>query len=282
MIKIGIFARTFVRPHVEEVFDCVAGHGIRCVQFNFSAAGRATLPDEIDPALIERIRRAATVRGIALPAVSGTFNLVHPAAEVRRDGLRRLRVLAPACAALGARVVTLCTGTRDPDDMWRWHPENAGPDAWRDLVVSLREAIALARDAGVLVAVEPEAGNVVNTAQRARRLLDELESPELKIVMDPANLVGSGDPSRSREVLEEAFALLHDDIVLAHAKDVARDGASFAPAGSGLLDYGLYLDLLARSGYDGSLVLHSLGEDDVASAVAFLRSELAASSPAEA
>ena len=31
-------------------------------------------------------------------------------------------VLANACGALGTGIITLCTGTRDPDDMWRHHP----------------------------------------------------------------------------------------------------------------------------------------------------------------
>ena len=37
---------------------------------------------------------------------------------------QRLEVLAAACRWLDTRIITLCTGTRDPEDMWKWHPEN--------------------------------------------------------------------------------------------------------------------------------------------------------------
>src|SRR6185436_2860859 len=105
-VILGIFAKTFVRPSVEGVFDAVAQHGLRCVQFNFSSAGLPTVPEAVDPPLVERIRRAA--RSLSIAAVSGTFNMIHPDARHRRDGLRRLTLLARACAELGAPVLTLC------------------------------------------------------------------------------------------------------------------------------------------------------------------------------
>jgi len=54
-------------------------------------------------------------------------------------------------------------------------------------------------------------------AFRARKLLDELRSPRLRIIIDPVNLIS---PERNqKDVLDEAFALLGDAIEIAHAKD---------------------------------------------------------------
>src|SRR5262245_56335477 len=119
---LGIFAKTFVRPTVEDVFAAVAKHHLRCVQFNFACAGLPSLPDGIDTGLADRIREAAAEHRVEIAAVSGTFNMIHPDPRHRRDGLRKLGVIAAACEHLGARVVTLCTGTRDPENMWRRHP----------------------------------------------------------------------------------------------------------------------------------------------------------------
>ncbi len=136
-MKLGIFAKTFARPTVEEVFDAVARHRLRCVQFNFASAGLPSLPERIEPEQLDRIRDAAEERRIAIAAVSGTFNMIHPEARRRREGLRGLGVVASACARLGASLVTLCTGTRDPLDPWRRHPDNDAPEAWRDLQVTM-------------------------------------------------------------------------------------------------------------------------------------------------
>jgi sugar phosphate isomerase/epimerase len=277
-VRIGVFAKTFSRPSQEGVFDAVAGHGIRDTQFNMSVAGLPPMPDEIDPALADRIREDAADRNIAVVAVSGTFNMIHPDLEVRRDGLRRLGVLAGACERLGTSTVTLCTGTRDPADMWRRHPDNATPEAWRDLLDAMQEALETAERRGVTLAFEPEISNVVDSAEKGRRLLDEMRSPRLKVIMDAANLFDTEDParrlSRSEEILGKAFDLLGGDLALAHAKDVRECGEVVA-AGKGDLDYDLYLKRLNEAGYGGSLVMHGLAEEEIDSSLAFLRRKLA-------
>lgn len=279
-MRIGIFARTFARPTLEEVLDAVKAHGFDCVQFNLACAGLPSLPDRIDPRVCDDIQSRVAQRGINMAAISGTFNMIDPNPEKRRDGLRRLRTLVAACGRLGTSVVTICTGTRDPDDMWRRHPANDAPDAWRDLLGSLGEAVRFAEEAGVTLAFEPEVANVVDSAVKARRLLDEVQSPHLKVVIDPANLFHRGELPRMQSILDEAFELLGQDIVIAHAKDLSRDGeAGHEAAGTGVLDYDCYLALLKAAGFEGPLILHSLTEAQVPWCGDFLRKRLAALLP---
>ena len=157
--------------------------------------------------------------------------------------------------------------------MWRRHPDNDTPEAWRDMLESLEPALALAEAHGVTLAVEPEHANVVDSAATARRLLDEARSARLKVVIDAANLFSGPDLDRQADTLREAFDLLGGDLVLAHAKDVRHDGAIVA-AGRGDLDYGLYLALLADAAGDVPLIAHGLAESEVPASVAFLRAAL--------
>ncbi len=92
--------------------------------------------------------------------------------------------------------------------------------------------------------------------------------------MDGANIFHTGELAHMHAILDEAFALLGDDIALAHAKDLDHDGdAGHLPAGQGVLDYDRYLDLLHQSAYTGPLILHGLAEQDVDGCVTFLRSK---------
>ena len=271
-MQIGIFTKTFVRPTLAETLDALARHGIRCVQFDLTCAGMPSMPDRIEPAQSAAIRRELGARGITMAAVSGTFNMIHPDTQQRREGMRRLQTLAAACQSLGTGTITLCTGTRDPENMWRHHSDNATPAAWRDLVAAMSEAAQIAEQYQVTMAFEPEVNNVVDSASKARRLLDTVDSPSLKVLIDGANVFHAGELPRMREILEDAITLLGDDIVLAHAKDLSVDGdAGHEAAGTGLLDYDRYLALLRATGYAGPLILHSLTEEQVASSVAFLR-----------
>lgn len=276
-MRLGIFAKTFSRPSPEGVLDAVAGHGLHDTQFNMSVAGLPSMPEEVDPALADRVREAAAGRDVAVAAVSGTFNMAHPDPEVRRDGLRRLGVIAGACGRLGTSTISLCTGTRDRQDMWRRHPENGTPGAWKDMLTTMKEALETAEEHGVTLAFEPEINNVVDSAEKGRRLLDEIGSPRLKVIVDAVNLFDAEDParllSRSEEVLHGAFELLGSEIVIAHAKDVRASGEVVA-AGKGDLDYALYLKYLGETGFGGPLILHGLAEEEVGSSLAFLRRKL--------
>jgi sugar phosphate isomerase/epimerase len=274
-MRVGIFARTFPRQQLEETLDRVRAHGIDCVQFNMTCAGLPSMPDAISPELCDRVRRAHEGRGITMAAVSGTFNMIDPSLEKRQAGLRRLKVLAGAARRMGTGIITLSTGTRHPTDLWSAHPENSSAQAWGELVESLSVAVQYAEDANLTLAFEPEVSNVIDDARRARRLLDEIRSPRLKVVMDGANLFHRGELPRMRAILTEAFELLGPNIVLAHAKDLNRDGeAGHEAAGTGLLDYDLYIDLLHSVGYSGPLVLHGLAESQVEGSVRFLREKL--------
>ena len=277
-MELGIFAKTFARPTLEGALDAVASHGLTIVQFNLSCVGLPTLPDaEVDPALCERIAGALADRGLLMAAVSGTFNMAHPDEAVRIEGVRRLGHLAAACKGLGTRIITLCTGSRDAADMWRRHSENDSAEAWAALIGSLGPALEAAEAHDVVLAFEPEGANVIDDSRKARRLLDRFGSRRLKVVLDPANLHPDGPGVRPGRVLEEAFALLGRNIVLAHAKERGADGASgHLAAGSGVVDFERYLRLLDRYVPEAPLILHGLGEDQVAASINHLRGLIAA------
>ncbi len=275
-MQIGILMGTFARPTLEARLDAVKACGLDCVQFSMACAGLPMLPDEIPPELVTQIRRETDAREITVASLEGTFNMSHPDPDHRRTGLRRLRVLAAICQPLGTSKIHLCTGTRDPNNMWRRHADNNSPEAWRDMVSCVREATDIARQAGVTLAFEPEVNNVVDSAKRARRLMDEIGSPHLKVTMDAANIFHAGDLARMSEVLDQAFELIGKDIVLAHAKDLSRDGdAGHEAAGHGKLDYDRYLSLLHAYGFCGPLLLHGLTEAQIPGCVEFLRDKLA-------
>ena len=272
-MRLGIFARTFSRPTVEGVFDAVKEHALDCVQFNMACTGLPTLPDDIAPSLATLIHEASMSRGIEIAAVSGTYNMTHPDPEARQAGLRRLRTLASACHAMGTSVITLSTGTRDPENMWRWHSENASSRAWSDLLSSMEAALRIAEEEQITLAFEPERANVVSTAAKGHALLATMQSSRLKVVFDPANLIVPGDEYQMSQVLGEAFDLLGEYIIIAHAKDRGADD-TFRAAGEGILDYDQYMRLLRAAGFNGPLILHGLTEEQVDAALQFLRDKL--------
>lgn len=277
-MQIGIFATTFLNendltPDVAGVLDQIAKLGVAAVSYDALCLGLPSMPDAIPPEQIVQVREALPPRGQWMASLSATFNMAHPNPAERANGLRRLEVLAASAHPFGTDLLTLCTGTRSTESMWRYHPDNTSSEAWADMRATMEQAIAIAEKYDVRLGIEPEVANVVASPRAARRLLDELRSDRLTIVMDGANVFPAGTLPRQREILDEAFDLLGDDIGLAHAKDLTRDGAAGnVAAGTGLLDYAYYIHLLKESGFDGALILHGLSAAQAPGCVDFLRS----------
>ena len=116
---------------------------------------------------------------------------------------------------------------------------------------------------------------VIDSAAAARRLIDAMASPRIKIVFDAANLFEVASADTRRDIVARGLDLLADRVALAHAKDRNADG-SFATAGKGILDYPHYLAALRRNGFDGPLVTHGLSAAETPGVAEFLNATLAA------
>ena len=270
MIPLGIFAKTFLRPSVLAVLEAVQEAGFSATQFNMSCAGLDPLPDSVPAEIVEAVRAALAASGVAPAALSGTYNMIHPDPGFRNRERAKIVRLIAAAPAMGFSLVTLCTGTRDTHDPWRAHRDNDSGEAWADLIGELELILPAAENAGVTLGIEPETGNVVKTPAHARRLLAELGSKRLGVVLDPANLEEHPTHDSLRHELSAAFEAVGDRIVLAHGKDRAADGQACA-AGKGAVDFTMFLRLLEGAGYDGPLILHGLAEEEAAGAAAHLR-----------
>ena len=221
---LGAFARIYRRGTPVELAEAFMADGLVQVQFNLAALGLPAILDTGELARIDlaEVRAAFASRGRVIWGVSATYNTAHPddvirAAETAKAAsfIAGLRSLAPVAA-------TLCTGTRDPDSMWRAHPGNSSSAAWADMRWSLDALLPAAAHAEVLLAVEPEPGNVITGTSQARRLVRELggDAERIGFILDPANLVTGAPPGEHERILTEAFHMLGERTICVHAKDI--------------------------------------------------------------
>lgn len=274
-MEIGVFSKTYETSDLRDTYRRMTGQGIYHTQFNLANAGLATLPEDIRDEDIEQIRKLTEEFRITIDAITGTFNMIDPDEEARRRGCGQFAVQCRIARELNIPVVSLCTGSKNPESKWKWHDDNLKRSSWDDLMRSTEAVLKYAEDNHVYLGVETEASNIINTPARAREYLDTVDSPWLKIIMDGANLFRPRQVPDMRNVLAEAFDLLGGDIVLAHAKDFSLDGdLSFVAAGQGMLDFPCYIRLLEKSGYEGALIMHGLSEQQVPESMRFLEGML--------
>lgn len=273
-MQLGIFTRIYASDSIEDVFAAMDESNLRCAQLNLSSAALPSLPDFYPEAAIEQICASSLAHKISIRALSGTFNMIDSDEATRRRGCDQFELQCRIAKAVGAPIVTLCTGSRN-SDKWKWHKDNLSDHAWNDLLHSTETLLNHACKYDVTLGVEPEISNIVNTPARALRYLETFDTTHLGIIMDGANLMRPGQAQMQHEIMDEAFDLLGKHIILAHAKDF-RDGASLSFTGPGLgtLDFEYYLEKLCSVGYAGSIIMHGMEENEIAKCSAYMQRKM--------
>lgn len=198
-----------------------------------------TQPGLLTPAFANKIGEEFKKNGVSISVLACYLHLFDRDEEVRRNNLDRFKELIRHARFMGAPMVAAEVGKPN------WQVEDKD---WRTLVNSIEELTEEAEKWGVYLGLEAANGHLVGTASDLKSLLEEVPSSNIGVVLDPGNLMDEANFENQDEVIEEAFELLGNRIIAAHAKDRAWKGEKLdvLPAGQGTMNYQKYLELLEK------------------------------------
>lgn len=259
---IGAFSRIWTGLELPELPAVMHAAGVTTTQWNFRTLGRPPIDPTVTHDDCAAIRETLRAGLVGIWGLSCTYNIADPDPAKREDQTVRALKQISYAPQLGAEVVTLCSGTRDPENMWRAHPDNSTPEAWNDAMTTLGRLAEQAGDSGILLGIEPEVNNIVVDADAAVRMLDQFgpDAP-LSIVLDPANLLTVDRLPQQADILTDAFRRLAPRVSALHAKDVVASG--YSAAGAGGLDYELIARLHQQYTPDVPVIIQDARPDDV-------------------
>ncbi len=171
-------------------------------------------------------------------AVLGCYlNLANPNPESLNKIRKRYLTHIRFASLLDVGVVGTETGAVNEE--YKFEERNHSEEALDIFIHNVRPVVEYAEKMGVIFAIEPVYKHIVCNPKRARRVLDEINSPNLQIIFDPVNLLDISNYKNRDEIIEEAMELLGDDIAMIHIKDfVVEDGKLVSvAAGTGEMDY---------------------------------------------
>ena len=181
-------------------------------------------------------------------AVLGCYlNLAHPdpeeLAKIKSRYFGHLRVAALAgCSVVG-------TETGAPNAQYKLDANTHSKEALDTFIRNLSEVVERAEHWGVSMAIEPVWNHIVYNADRAVEVLKAVRSPNLRIILDPVNLLCMENADDREEIFQDAFEKLRDHIAVVHIKDfVRRDGKLVSvAAGTGEMRYENLLRMVKQS-----------------------------------
>jgi len=264
-IKLGIVADVYSQLPLEDAVRRIRADGFSSVLTNFAFADIRFDPWSPDWEAAKKITSCFERHGVRIAALYGYYNVVDPDPARRQRGEARMAFYIANWKRFGCPVISTETGTFNRTSEWLDAPENATEEGYTQCRIAFERLARAAEKTGAIVAIEAYWRNVIASIERAARLFRDVPSPALKLVMDPCNLFRREELPQIQPMLQEMFRQLGDRIVVAHAKDVraAAEGTDLPAAGQGVLDYPLYLRLLAQLNRPMDLIVEHLTLPDV-------------------
>lgn len=256
----------------------VAGKGLTGVQL---ALGKSfpelnTSVGSLSPGLARHIGDQFRNNNVQIAVLGCYIHMIHPDKEKRQSELERFKEHIRFARDFGCSIVGTETG--NVNEKTGYTVDNFEEQPFLEVVESVRELVEEAEKFGVIVAIEAGINHPVHTAQKLRRLIDLIDSPNLQVIFDPANLLDPYNYERQEEIFQEAMDLLGDHIVIMHAKDfiIDEDGwIKMVPVGTGLLDYDAVFKLVKPKKPHLNVLLEATQEPHIDESITFLRKKYA-------
>lgn len=225
--------------------------------------GRTDLSD-LGPERCTAIGRTYQDAGLTIHSIGVYTNLIHPDEAERKANLAYFDQMMAVGAAMNVHTFVTEAGHYDTCDPLPFHFQEP---VWRQMVATGRELAKLAQDRGATVLLESYFGSFFASAKRTRVYIEEIGSPHIRALLDPANILEIND-------LEEMFLQLGSYIDCLHAKDRKLHVERGVAAGQGDLDYPKFVALAAQHAPNAPFILEYVGPDDYLQALAHLQQAL--------
>jgi len=180
------------------------------------------------------------------------LNLSHSNPKVRRNTIQYYKDCIELAVDIGCPIVNIISGMRvygtTLEQAWKWNRE------------AIEEIVDAAENTDVLLALHtltPCESNVMVTLEDTMRMMKEVNSKKLKLLIDTA------DQNVTEPNLYSAIKKVAKDLVYVHVNDNMgeRRGDIHWPPGRGNVNWELFFKTLKEVGYNGYLLVqvHSVG-----------------------
>ncbi len=196
-----------------------------------------TTDEALTPGLAMYIKNVFAENHVDIAVLGCYLNLADPRQESLEKTVHRYMAHIRFASWLGCGVVGTETGA--PNETYSFTPECHTEEALQLFLKNVRPVIKYAEQMGVVFAIEPVYRHIVWNPRQARRVLDEIASPNLQIIFDPVNLLDMANYQDREAVIGEAIELLGPDIAMVHLKDFCIEDGKMISLGCGLgeMDY---------------------------------------------
>lgn len=238
-MQIGLRIHDAAKLPLEERLAVIHEQGFTCGHLALSKVldKKMAAPEALTPGYAMYLKRLFAKNELDIAVLGCYLNLANPNAEQLKEIVEKYKAHIRFASHLGCGVVGTETGALN--EAYKYEPRSHTEEALEIFINNLRPVVEYAEKMGVIFAIEPVFKHIVCNPVRARRVLDEINSPNLQIILDPVNLLDISNYQNQVQIVEEAIELLGKDVAVVHIKDyvVKDDKLESVAAGMGKMNY---------------------------------------------
>ena len=258
MFKLGTITDGISRDF-EYALDTMVETGLEYVELQYLWEKQV---GDLTDADIERVKGLINDRDLKVSCISHHNLSALPVdtaidAPAYRSHIETLQRCIDVAQALGTNLVRIFSFRKE---MVLFGAEPIiSEDAWTTLLNRLEEPLRIADAAGITLVIETAISGNVTSAYLARKLIDELDVPHLKVLWDPCSSLYCTEVP-----YPDGYNMIRDSLAHVHLKDgvVNLPAATFdfcaMRQGQMAPYYNDIVDALKRDGYDGAISLESV------------------------
>jgi len=247
-MRIGIRAHDMEYAPLEQLIPNIHNKGFHCMHIALSKSIKEFKPEieTMTPGLAMYMKELCIENKVDVAVLGCYLNLGNPDPKQLANIVEKYKAHIRFASVLGCAVVGTETGAVNTE--YKFDLANHSEEALEIFIKNLRPVVEYAEKFGVIFAIEPVYKHIVYNIERARKVLDAINSPNLQIIFDAVNVLSVDNIKDQDEIIQKAFDLLGKDIAIIHAKDflVQNNELVSVAAGTGGLNYPLLLKLVKQ------------------------------------
>lgn len=176
-----------------------------------------TSPTAFTSGLALYMRECLAAEKVNVAVLGCYYNLATPDKEALKKNQNLYKNHIRFASLLGCGMVGTETGAVNTE--YKYEPANHTDEALEIFIDGLRPVVDYAEKMGVCVGIEPVYKHIMCNPARTRKVLDAIDSPNLRVILDPINMLSADNEQRHNDIVDEAFELFGEEIDVIHLKD---------------------------------------------------------------
>lgn len=273
MLTLGLRAHDFmISDDLEQLTQTIADNGVRVVQFangislpHLSQNGRG-----ISAGLGLQVNQMMQAKKIQIGVLSSYINLIDPDETKQAANIAQFKQYLTLAGTYGAHLVATEPGSLDPE--FKPTTRNYTPEVVQKTIANVQTLVTTAEKVGQLVGIEAGINHPIHSLETIDQLLKTVDSPNLKIILDPVNLLNEDNKGDLYQILEEGLARFGDAIYAVHVKDYQFETTKdiMAP-GTGVMDFERFFKIMARYQPAGLVILDEAPREGLEAGIQLLQ-----------